>query len=53
MGIAVTLVGVALICGLTGGRSWEIDLDLAYGLGALVISIPWIVIVERWRRRTL
>jgi hypothetical protein len=36
-----------------GERAWDMNLDLAYGLGALVVSVPAIVILERRRRRRL
>ena len=51
VGAVLVLLGIGSVSLFTGEHAWQIDLDLAYGLGALVFSVPAILILERRRRR--
>jgi hypothetical protein len=53
VGLALVLIGVAVVYLFIGDRARDMNLDLAYILGALVISVPAIVILEIRRRRRL
>lgn len=46
--VAIGLVVARVVVGQTG---WAIDLELAYWIGAIVFSVPAILIVEHRRRR--
>jgi hypothetical protein len=53
VGLALVLIGVAVVYLFIGDRARDMNLDLAYILGALVVSVPAIVILEIRRRRLL
>ncbi len=53
VGLALVLIGVAVVYLFIGDRARDMNLDLAYILGALVVSVPAIVILEIRRRRRL
>ena len=50
-GLALALLGVAVLYPFMGHGAWEVNPDLAYALGALVFSVPAIIVLERRRRR--
>jgi len=51
--IGLVLLGMLAVYLIAGDRAWSIDGDLAYAIGALVFSVPAILILERRRRRKL
>ena len=51
VGAALVGLGLGAVWLFAGDRAWAMNLDLAYGLGALVVSVPAILILERRRRR--
>ncbi len=53
VGAALILVGLGVVYMFKGDRAAGFDLDLAYAIGALVISVPAIIVMERRRRRKL
>ena len=53
VGLGLTLLGFAVVYIVAPERALGMDLYLAYGLGALVFSVPAIVIIEVRRRRRL
>ncbi|MFN0246827.1 MAG: hypothetical protein ACKV2T_07950 [Kofleriaceae bacterium] len=46
--VAIGLVTAWLVVGQSG---WSIDLDVAYWIGAIVFSVPAILIIEYRRRK--
>ena len=51
VGAALVLLGIGVVSLFSGERAWAGSLDLAYGLGALVFSVPAILVLEHRRRR--
>ena len=51
MGLGVLAIGGAVLYFFVGPRLWSIDPDLVYLFGALIISVPAIVIYEMRKRR--
>ena len=51
VGLVLMVIGVAVVYLFIGRRALDMNLDLAYILGALVVSVPGIIIIERRRRR--
>lgn len=50
-GGVLIVLGLAVVWLFVGDRALEMNLDLAYILGAVVFSVPAIVILELRRRR--
>lgn len=51
VGLVLMVIGVAVVYLFIGRRALGMNLDLAYILGAMVVSVPAIIILERRRRR--
>ena len=51
VGVALAVLGVAVLYLFMGEKAWEVNGDLAFALGALVFSVPAIIVLEIRRRR--
>ena len=50
VGVALAVLGAFVLYPFLGSRMWEIDPEIGYIIGATVVSVPAIAILE-WRRR--